>query len=272
MDSTQEKDTTGNTPSVCTQGLPPIEPVAETTPSAGVCTAGLEGATSVVAQPFYKKHLTLIASAVAVLIVLGAGYFAYTMYYAHGGTVAIVNGTRIYAEEYNASVEYMMQGATAQGVDTTAEQIQSEIRTQALDVLVNNILIISAAKEAGISITDADVQAKYDALVTELGSKEELEKRMTEMKLTDEKLRSNIKDRMLADAYISTKTTVKDLAVTEEEVNEFIKSISTGETKLPPLEEIRPQIEAQILNQKQQQVVTDLITQLRAEGDIDVRI
>jgi hypothetical protein len=42
--------------------------------------------------------------------------------------------------------------------------------------------------------------------------------------------------------------------------------------ELPPLDEIRPQIEAQILNQKQQQVVATIVAQLREEGDIDIRI
>ncbi len=264
MEQNQEKD-------VATDTTTPIrEAVVVESTIPPVTEAPVSGETP--ATPFYKKHPTLIASALAVLMILGAGYYAYTTYYAHGGTVAVVNGTRIYADEYSASVDYLTQMQAMQGADTTDEQLQSEIRKQALDGLVDNTLIITTAKKEGIVITDADVQAKYDELVTELGSKEELEKRMAEMKLTETKLRSNIESRMLADAYITAKTTAKDLAVTEEEVNEFIKSIDVAGAELPPLDEIRPQIEAQILNQKQQQVVAAIVAQLREAGDIDIRI
>jgi hypothetical protein len=271
MESNQEKDITIASTESVTPEITPTETTAPTNLEA--LSLPNEALLAIEAPlPFYKKHPTILASVFAVLLILGAGYYAYTMYYAHGGTVAVVNGTRIYADEYSTSIDYLTQIQAMQGADATDEQIQSEIRTQALDGLIDNILIITTAKKEGIVIADVDIQAKYDELVTELGSKEELEKRMAEMNLTDAKLRSNIESRMLADAYITAKTTAKDLAVTEEEVNEFIASINVDGAELPPLDEIRPQIEAQILNQKQQQVVATIVAQLREEGDIDIRI
>lgn len=266
MESNQEKDVTGATTETITPET--VAPTAsEVAPLPSETVLALEAP-----LPFYKKHLTLLASIFAILIVLGAGYFAYTTYYAHGGTVAVVNGKHIYRDEFNESVALIIQGATAQGADTTQESVQAEIRTQALDILVNNILITGAATDAGIVATDDEIQSKYDEIITQLGSKEELEKRMAEVGLTEEKLRSNISDRILADAYINSKATIKDLAVTEEEVNAFIQGLGTGVGELPPLEEIRPQIEEQILGQKQQQLITDIITKLREEGNIDIRI
>lgn len=271
MESNQEKDVVSATTETIAPEITPAETVAPTVSE--VASLPTETVLALEAPlPFYKKHPTLLASIFAGIVILGAGYFAYTTYYAHGGTVAVVNGKHIYRDEFNESVALIIQGATAQGADIAQESVQAEIRTQALDILVNNALITSAATEAGIVATDEEIQSKYDEIITQLGSKEELEKRMAEVGLTEEKLRSNISDRILADAYINSKATIKDLAVTEEEVNAFILGLGTGAGELPPLEEIRPQIEEQILGQKQQQLITDIITKLREEGDVDIRI
>ena len=269
MEPNQEKDAVGEAKTT----TPEITPTEVATPSTiEVVPPPSETPLALEAPlPFYKKHPTLLASIFAAVILLGAGYFAYTTYYAHGGTIAVVNGTNIYRDEFDESVALIMQSVSMQGTDTTPESVQAEIRTQALDILVNNILITSAAADAGIVATDEEVQSKYDEIIAQLGSKEELEKRMAEVGLTEEKLRSNIVDRILADAYINSKATIKDLAVSEEEVNAFRDGISAG-AELPPLEEIRPQIEQQILGQKQQQLITDVITKLREEGDVDIRI
>jgi len=270
MESNQEKDVVGATTGTTPPEIAPTETVAtavsEAMPLPNETVLALEAP-----LPFYKKHPTLLASIFAVAILLGAGYFAYTTYYAHGGTIAVVNGTNIYRDEFDESVALIMQSVTMQGTDTTQESVQAEIRTQALDILISNILITEAATEAGIVATDEEVQSKYDEIITQLGSKEELEKRMAEVGLTEEKLRSNIIDRILADAYVSSKATVNDLAVTEEEVSAFLEGIGTN-VDLPPLEEIRPQIEQQILGQKQQQLITDIIAELRGEAEVDIRI
>lgn len=271
MEPNQEKNVVGETTGTITPRITPTETVTPTT--AEVAPLLSETVLALEAPlPFYKKHPVLLASIFAGMVILASGYFVYVTYYAHGGTVAVVNGKNIYRDEFNESVALIIQGATAQGADTTQESVQAEIRTQALDILVNNALITSAATNAGIIATDEEIQSKYSEIVTQLGSKEELEKRMAEVGLTEEKLRSNISDRILADAYINSKATIKDLAVTEEEVNAFILGLGAGAGELPPLEEIRPQIEEQILGQKQQQLITDIITKLREEGDIDIRI
>jgi peptidyl-prolyl cis-trans isomerase SurA len=270
MEPNQEKETITQAPEATPTEVATSEPV---TPTAAVDST--ESSAPVLldtpTRPFYKNS-TFIASVVGAVVIFGAGAFAYVTYYAHGGTVAVVNGTRIYRDEFEQNVTLITQGALAQGEDVTTETVQSQIRTQALDILINNLLITNAARESGITVTDEAVQAKYDEVVAELGSEEELKKRIAEIGLTEEKLRSNIIDRILADEYIQSKMTVKDLAVTEEEVTAFIDGLGTGVGQLPPLEEIRPQIEAQILSQKQQAFVTNIIEELKKKGDVEVKI
>ncbi len=272
-------DTTPETKEIIPEGAPvtsevipdmsgenQVTPVAEIVTSTPTAVLALPPAT-----PFYKNKVMLIALAVALALILGAGYYAYMMS-TTGGTVAVVNGKKITQKEFAENISLIEQAATAQGADITTPEVQKEIRNQALEVLVNNALLITAALGEEMTVTDDEVKAKYDDLIKQLGSEDELKKRMAEVGLTEEKLQNNIHERILFDKYIESKTDVNALTVTDEEINAFIKTINTGETTLPPLEEIKPQIEAQLLSQKKQQVIDDILTTLKGEATIDMKI
>ncbi len=273
MDNTPEtKETTPET----TSSVPEVTPVAPAeTPVVSVVetivTTPSAVATLPSATPLYKNKHMLIALAVALALILGAGYYAYMMS-TTGGTVAVVNGKKITQKEFNENISLIEQAATAQGADITKTDVQKEIHDQALTVLVNNALLITAALDEKITVSDDEVKVKYDELIAQLGSEDELKKRMVEVGLTEEKLQNNINERILFDKYIESKTDMSALTVTDEEIRAFIETINTGDAKLPPLEEIKPQIEAQLLSQKKQQVVDDIIATLRGEAEIDIKI
>lgn len=255
------------------QKIEPVEgtPATPVTPALNEQVATATTATMAAPALFKNKQL-LVAVAIALLVVLGAGYFAYTQYYVGGGVAAVVNGKKIYMNEFNDSVALIEQTAAQQGIDTTDPAAKKGMTDQAMEVLVSNALLITAAEKAGFAADGAAIQEKYDELVTQLGDEATLKARMTEIGLTEEKLRLNIADRILADQYIESETTIAALTVAPEEVDAFLKSIDTGEAVLPPIDEIRPQIEAELLSQKQQQIVTDLIEKLRGEASIVIKI
>ncbi len=249
--------------SVCTAELPPITPE---TP-AGVCTAGFDAP----AEPFYKKYATYIALALGAAIILGAGFYMYSGFSTRGAVVATVNGTKIYQAELDESVNLLSQSAAAQGADVSDPATLAEIRTQALDVLISNTLITAAAEKEGVTVSADDVQKQYDELLAQFGTQEELSAKMTEVGLTEEKLRTNISDRILADRYVEAVTDIETVTVTDEEIAEFLKAVSTNGAEMPPLEEIRPQIEAQLIGQKQQELITSLLEKLRAEASVELK-
>lgn len=221
--------------------------------------------------PFYKNTHTIIALIIALGIIGGAGYYAYTAYYSDA-VVAVVNGKKIYQKEYTESINVIKENAAAQGIDMADEAALTEIQKQALEVLVNNALLLTASEKAGFAATKEEIQAKYDELAAQFQNAEELKTRMAEVGLTEEKLRSNIEERILADKYIESKTDIETLSVTDAEVTAFIKSLNAGEGELPPLDQIRPQIEEEIIRQKQQKIVTDLLEELRTDAKIETTI
>ncbi len=245
-------------------------PVSPTTESTLVTDATIITETPSAGEtaPVRKSYLKYVLLGIVVAVASGALYNTYVK--THADAVAIVNGTRITQTELDENVAMMTKGAAAQGIDITSTTTLEEIRTQAIENLVNNALLMGAAKNAGKEADEAAIQTAYDKLVGEVGGEEELKTRMAAVGLTRETLFKNIAERLMVDAYIESETDIKSLTVTDAEVTAYLDSIKTEGVTLPPLEEIRPQIESTLLVQKQQKVVADLIEKLRAEGKVEI--
>lgn len=232
--------------------------------------------TALLPQPsfFVRNKANLIAGIIALVLLAGAGYYFYSTKYA-SPVVAVVNGTKIYEKEFNESVALIEQDATLRGADVTDEAVQIEIRNQALSTLIDNTLILTAAREAGITASAEEVQSTYDMLATQNGGAEQLAARMAELGITEEQLKKNINDRILADAYVEQATDIETLTVSDEEITQFIDEIKAGNpegTEFPPLEEIKPQVESQLLMQKQQELMRNFLAELREKAKIEMKI
>lgn len=264
METEQEKNTIGEE---STQA-PAVSEVVTATPA--VESAPVEAPKT----SFIKKNKALvIAIVVALLILLGAGgYYLYTKKFDKGTVVALVGDHKIYEKDYLESASMIEQNATAQGANLADAAIKDEIKTQALDILINNVLLLNAASKVGITASDEDIQKKYDELAAQLGGPEALKTEMAKVSLTEEKLRSNIRERVIADKYIESVTDIENVSVSDQEVADFVKTVTSGGQELPPLDQVRPQIEAQLKGQKQQQIVSDLLAKLRSETTVDIKI
>ncbi len=235
--------------------------------------ATAETVASVPTQAPGRRTQFIIAGAIVLLGALGAGgYYYYTTQYVAGGPVAVVNGLKIARAEFNESVAMITQTASLQGANVTDPAIQKEINDQAIDILVSNTLLLDGARAAGITTTDEAVQAEYDKLVTELGGQEALTARMAEVKLSEEKLRSNIEERIIVDQYLKAETDMEDVTITIEDLKTTYDSYKASGVEVPPFEDIKTQLESQMVGQKQQEIINTFIASLKEKATIEITI
>lgn len=226
--------------------------------------------TTIPATPFYKSSQMLFAIVLAIAILAGAGYYVYNVQNTKGVVIAIVDGEKIYLAELERNIRNTESLASQQGVDVADPAIQTEIRAQSLQMLIDNKVLTNAATKAKTEVSDEETKAKYDELVAQVGSEEVLTTQLTEAGLTVEELRKNIYDRVLVDKYIEAVTDIEDITVTDEEITEFLSQFPPEE--LPPLEQIKADVEARIFQQEQQEILTTLITDLKSKAVIEEKI
>lgn len=252
---------------------------------------------SVQTAPAFKNRKVLGLSLFGLVFMLAISYAGYFM---NGGPVAIVNGVEIARADYEKNVKLFEEAAAKQGADITDATLRDQIRTQSLDMLVNTALLKTAALKAGIVASPEEVERIFNSFTAQMNSNEELKKNVAALGLTDEKMRANIEERLLVDAYIESHSDIKNITVTDEEVTALFNSLpqnaptldiseavnenpgltAEGEV-LPPTEpapkleltaEMKEQFSQQIRVQKQQEIIGDLIEKIRAESVVEIHL
>lgn len=189
-----------------------------------------------------------------------------------GKPAATVNGVEISVADFESTLRQITANTAAQGVDVNDPTIATDLRAQALESLVNTEVLRQKAVEANVEVSDDEVAARYAEIETGLGGPENLKARMEELGVTDEMLRRDIKNDILIQAHLTTAIATSSIEVTEEEITSLYAQASAGSADVPPLEEVRPQVEQQVRFQKEQSLVAAYVADLRAKAEVEILI
>jgi len=186
--------------------------------------------------------------------------------------VAVVNGEKLAAEDLEISVQQLGQTAVAQGLNPTDPQIQAEIQNQALEMLVNTVLLEQAAADRGIEVTAEEVEARVAELEEAAGGAEALAARLAEFEIDRDQLLSDVQEELLIRKLLDEVFAEVDLSVSEEEIAAVYNdaAAASGDQVLPPLTDVSAQIEQQLSQSKEQEALDGFIQELRVDADIEL--
>jgi peptidyl-prolyl cis-trans isomerase SurA len=202
---------------------------------------------------------------------VGTTFFSGMMAAQESGTVvANVNGEVLRGGDLELSIGQLEQTAIAQGQNPQDPQIQTEIRELATEMLVNTTLLQQAAEEAGITVTAEQIEERIVQLETESGGAEVLMARMEELDIDRSTFEADVRTELTIVALLDTVFAGLDLSASDEEVSAVYEQAASSQEGVPPLEEVRDQVEAQVIQDKQQAAVDAYIDELRAAADIEI--
>ena len=126
---------------------------------------------------------------------------------------ATVNGEIIPLVEYEAELARYKSAQAALGKTVSDEDAAHFV----LDDLISRVLLGQGARAAGLSITEADVQSRIDALATSLGGADKLSAWQSAHGYTDESFRAALK--RAAEAALMRDKIIADVPGTVEQVH-----------------------------------------------------
>ncbi len=270
--------TVTNTPAVTPEVTPEVEPVV--TPAGDVVTEAtptMDGGT--------KKRNGLIAAAIIVVLcaVAAASFYFYKMNandtsdmvggVSYPDVVAVVNGEEVGREAFARSYDQAASIALQQGFDpTTDEAVQAEVTTQALDVVVNTVLMIQEAEKAGVTVSEEDIDAEVAKLEEQFGGADQLATALAGVGLDTAGMRDDIREQLMVDSFITSSPEWVAISVTDEEVRAYYDEVAAQTEGLPAFEDVVDQVRAQLEYEKQQEATGALIDRVRASSTIDMKV
>jgi parvulin-like peptidyl-prolyl isomerase len=211
------------------------------------------------------KNILIIAA--VLLVVAGAWYF---MTNRTEGAVAIVNGEEISRTEYN---ELESRIAAEQGMGATGLEpaTREQLKPQILDALISQTLLRQAAQRAGAEATSAEVDAEMAMIRGQFESDDTFTAALSAEGLTENTLRTRLVSELTIRKYLEQTVNLSSVSVTDEEVTSAYGQLAGGE-EAPSLEEVRPQLEGWLIQQKQQELVAAHVQTLRSDAEIEILI
>lgn len=184
--------------------------------------------------------------------------------------IATVNGETISNADLSTSIEQFNQVAIAQGIDTTLPDVQVEIESQALNVLINTTLLKQEANERGLSVSDEAVAERLEVIQQEIGGEEVLAARMEELGIDNDRLSRDVKDEILIQLLLDEVFAENEITASEEEIAVLYESAGGEAGGLPPFAEVADQVEAEVIAAKEQTVIDTFLSELKEVSEIDI--
>ncbi len=185
----------------------------------------------------------------------------------------IVNDIKVPMTIYDKNYIAYAEAAKAQGLDPADVAVAANIKQQAIDILVNTALLESAAMAAGVTVTEEEVEARYQEIVAAQGGEEVLLGRMAELGITTDGLRHDIKQEIMIQTHLAKAVDVTTITVTEAEVKALYDQVAANPSvTLPPLSEVKAQVEQEIRTGKEQELISAYLEGLKTDATIEILI
>ncbi len=178
-----------------------------------------------------------------------------------GNVLAVVNGEEIKSEEVTAIQQLFLQ----QG-----QQVSEE---EALEQVINQKVLEQKVQEENIVVTTEEAESAIEQQLAMQGATlDDYKQQIESQGVSYEAELENIKSQIATQNYLQTQLEGQSFNVTEEEAQEFYEMYrSQSPEEAPSYEELKPQIIAQLEQQKQQEATSVLIQELRASANVEYK-
>jgi len=152
-------------------------------------------------------------------------------------------------------------------------QVQTLDGVSALDMIITKILLLDEAENRDIAITLADTEEKLTKSYVENGlSKEQFAEKLAEFGTTYEQTLDRFQEELIINEMLTDELSYENILVTDEEARVFFEKnrdmikAQTGNTTV--FDDVSNQIKANLLQQKQQQIILQFIEDLKRKAMI----
>lgn len=128
--------------------------------------------------------------------------------------VAKINGEPISGKEFGRRLKYVMQMMQARGMPV---QMDDARRKEILNAYIDEKVLDKLVKESGTTVSDEEFAAEFQKRKAKIPSEEEYQNYLKAMQLTEDELKTMLRESMLKDKYFEEKN--KGVTVSDEEVN-----------------------------------------------------
>lgn len=132
------------------------------------------------------------------------------------GVVAIVEGEQITQDELERAMAPMLAQAGSNVPPEQQEGFRNYVRQRVLQQMIAQKALVAKAKEAGIAVTDEDVNARKAEFIEQVGGEEQFNQLLTQQMIDPEEVNSEIRNVLFVEKLVEKFEDSLDAPTTEE--------------------------------------------------------
>lgn len=217
----------------------------------------------------------VIGIVVVIAVVAVLGYFVMnnkSINLIQPAAVALVNGQKITRSEYDDVYARLVASIELQGQSATTTEMQSAIKKQTLDNLISETLILQSATKEGIKADEIAINAQFSQSKSQFPDTIAFEKALTDQGLTEATFKDTLTKNNIIQQYLKAHIDASSATASEKEIETLYNQAKASDKSVPPLKEVKVQVESQIIQQKQQLLISNFIERLKASSTIETLI
>ncbi len=185
--------------------------------------------------------------------------------------VATVDGREITGQEMDLQLNQYRQQYASQGVDLDAEpELLREVQSAVLQEMIDQALLLAFAADEEVTASQEEIDAEYEVLVQQVGGEETLQSLLDAQSIERDTLMKLIADEVVLKRLQDHVRAEGGLEVTDTQVEDAYQQYQAMIDDMPPLEQVRPYLRAELEYQQYMEVLPALLEELREGADIEV--
>ncbi|USK34922.1 SurA N-terminal domain-containing protein [Bacillus sp. F19] len=189
-------------------------------------------------------------------------------------TVALVNDEKILGSDYNSVLQSTQGQMQQMGQDPTSKEAAEQVKKQTLDSLVGQTLLLQEANKKGYKASDEDVKKQIGETKKQFKTEKEFEAALKKSGMDMKTLEAQIADDIKFRQYVEKEVPAGEIS--DEEIqktyDQYAEQGKSSGQEVPKLEEVKPQIEQSLQQQKQQELLAQKVEELKKNAKIDLKI
>lgn len=190
--------------------------------------------------------------------------------------VAEVNGEQIEKQAFETAYtgQFQQMAMQAQMAGQAPEIDQEQLKAQIVESMIGQELLIQEADKRDFNVSEDDINEVIDGLVEQNGmeSQDALMAALEEQGTDQEEVLAQVETQVRVNKLIEDES--GEIQPSESELQEYYDQLvaqqeeTDAEAEIPSFDEVKSNIEQQLVSQKQNEVVQTLVTTLRENADI----
>lgn len=209
-----------------------------------------------------------------------------------GESIAIVNGENIYEVEYNRMTERMMASYEQQGMSfegDQGEEMLEQIQQQTLEMMIQQKVLLQEVQRLGLSPSEESVDEQLNSIRSQFDTDEEYEAALEQNMFSEKEFKETLVQELSIEVFLDEN--MSEVVVTDDELEEYykqyktqqeeqIKAIEDSGEEVPEdqlsmmevssFEDMKAELEASLVQQKEQEQIMTLIDKLIEDSDIEI--